>query len=328
MKQILIGKQLAYAAKVGGGTISGINEIDLLDTGAIAVFSSDNVLITSAGVATELIDKKAIIIAVGNQVDTSSKTYISTPIPRVGTDYAKKAYVAPVKQKKFVGYDGTTAGTQLNYPSTLVVGDEAQIKITDTSSGLRNTSEDVKRYSTSVRSADTAATITARLVTIMNADVDAIIVAAGVSSNTGISLEAKVASTTFDVALSGIIQDATMVEKGGAVEGVSVAPVFGEGTFDLVKALEDLYSVERGNTNQFQQPALWYSNTSLAVSGLTYNVYTFYFNGRRTTALGAQDTYTHEIKVAIPSSGTAPTTAWETIMAEAFGNPKTSESGA
>lgn len=318
MKQILISKQIAYSAKVGGGTISGINEIDLLDTGAIACFTDDNVMLTSAGVVSQLQDKKKIYIAVGNQVDTASKTRISSMIPRVGTDYKKQVYVAPVKQVKYIGNDGTTGGTGMNYP-TLVAGQDVQIKITDTSLGLRNYATDFKRYNTVVKAGDTAALITARLVTAINNDLDSIVVAAGVATNTGISLTTKEFGVTFDIALSGIIQSATIEEKGGAIEGVSVGINYGEGTSDQIASLEDLYSVERGNTNKIMQPTMWYSNHSLVIAAMTYNVYTFSWAGRRITALGAQDTYTFELKVAIPSTGTAPTTAFETIMAEVFG---------
>lgn len=317
MKQILVGKQIAYAAKTGGGTIAGINELDLLDTGAIAVFTEGNVLLTAAGAAAALADIKKIYIAVGNQVDTSSKSYLSSLIPRVGVNYNKQAYVAPTKQVKYVGYDGTTAGTQLNYP-TLVVREEAQVKITDTSLGLRTLGIEIKRYGTVVKAGDTAAAITARIVTNINADPDAIVVAAGVATNTGISLTAKEFGTTFDVSLSGIIQDATIAEKGGTIEGVAVAFGAGEGTADQILALEDLASVERGNTNRLMQSQLWYSNHSLA-GALTYNVYDFTFSGRRISATTEQFTYNFNIKVAIPSSGTAPTTAFDTIMAEVFG---------
>jgi len=318
MKQILIGKQIAYAAKVGGGTIAGLNELNLLDTGAIACFAENGTILTQAGVAAEMADQKKFYIAVGNQVDIGSKSRISSLIPRVGTNYVKTAYAAPVKQKKFVGYDGTTVGTALNYP-TLVIGDEAQIKITDTTKGLRTVGDEVKRYNTVVKASDTGATITARLIAAINDDIDRIVNATTVAVNTGIAIEAKENGTTFDIALSGIIENATMVEKGGAVEGVAVAPNFGEGTYDLVLAMEDEFSVTRGNTNKLMQPALWYKNTSLATQGLTYNMYTFAFSTKGASSLEVIEGYNAEVKVAIPSTGTAPTTAFEAIMAEIFG---------
>lgn len=320
MKQILIGKQIAYAAKVGGGTIAGINEIDLLDTGAIAVFSENNVLLTQAGVAASMADQKRIYVAVGNQVDPSSKTFGSFMIPRVGVNYVKTAYTAPVKQVKFIGNDGTTAGTALNYP-TLLVNDEARIKITDTTKGLRTIAGDVKRYSAIVKSGSTPASITVDLINAINNDPDSIVVAAGVATNTGISLTAKNFGTTFDIALGGILESATIEEVGGSLPGVAVNVNTGEGTYDQIVALEDVYSAERGNTNRLMQSQLWYSNHSLATVGVTYNVYTLEWNGNRTGINSNQDTYNMHVKIAIPSSGTAPTTAFEAIMTEVFGGP-------
>jgi len=317
MKQILIGRQIAYAAKAGGGTIAGINEINLLDTGAIAVFTDRNELITVANAGTILDDRKAVIIAVGNQVNTSSKTMITLPIPRIGTDYSYKAYTAPVKQVKYIGYDGTTGGTALNYP-TLVIGDSSFMRITDTTEGLRNYGFDTKRYEVVVKGGDTAATITARMITTINNDPDSIVVAAGISSNTGISLTAKNFGETFDMSVSGILSNASLVEAEGSITGVAVAPTYGEGTYDSILSLEDLSNIERGDTNRLVQSNKWFSVASLAVAGLTYDMYTMYWSGKRPSALVEQHTYNELVQVALPLGGTTPKTAFETIMAEVF----------
>lgn len=320
MKQILVGKNLAYAAKSGGGTIAGINEINLLDTGAIAVFTGQNELVTNANKASIFSDRKSFYIAVGNQVDTDSKTMISLMVPRIGTNYVKQAYIAPVKQVKYVGDDGTTANTGFNFP-TLVVGlDDAEIKITDTTLGLRTIGINVKRYNAVIITGSTAATLQAALVATINGDPDSIVVAAAVGT-TGISLTAKLFGTTFDIACAGVLQSATIEEVGGAIAGVAVAVTLGEGSSDLVQALEDEYSVERGNTNRLWQPQLWYSNHSLVISSTTYNIYTYGWTGKRDSATVEQSTYREELKVAIPSSGTVPTTIFEAIMTYCFGEP-------
>lgn len=316
--QILISKQIAYIAKTGGGSISGINEINLLDTGAIALFTEDNLLITTSNMAQVLSDKKKFYIAVGNQTDTYSKSIISSLIPRRGTDYSKKAYVAPVKQIKYVGYDGTTAGTALNYP-TLVVGETAFLKITDTTLGLRTFATDQKRYEVKLTSADTAATITEKMVNAINNDVDSIVVAAGQSTYTGIKLTAKEYGATFDVSFSGILENATMVEANGAITGVAVAPTFGEGTADQIIALEDLANTERGKTNRHTQESKWFNTTSLVIAGATYDLYTFNWNGTKQDSLSIQNSYNQTVQVALPLGGTTPKTAFETIMVEIFG---------
>lgn len=322
MKQILVGKAgLAYAAKSGGGTISGINELNLLDTGALAVFTKNGVMVTTANAATVLDDVKEIYIAVGNQVD-ACKSFLSSLIPRSRATYDIKSYVAPVKQVKYLGYDGTTAGTSLNLP-TLVAGDEAFIKIINTTPGLRTIGavdeQEVFRYSEQVRSGDTATTILTRLVAQMNATLNQtpIVTAAIVSTNQGLSFTANDFGTTFKIARDGIFINSTIVEAEGSTTGVAVAVNYGHGTSTQILALEDAYSVEHGNTNRVQTPALYYRNTSLVTSGARYDTYTIGFNGERTISTGRQDTSRFEILVAIPNAATQQS-AFETIMTEVF----------
>ena len=329
MKQILVNKSIAYAAKVNGGTISGINELNLLDTGAIALFTEDNVMITAANCATVSSDSKAFYIAVGNQA-TASKTQVSSLIPRMLLDYRKQAYVAPVKLVKYVGYDGTTAGTAFNFPGTLISGTEAFMRITDTTPGLRTMGSvyenEIKRYSTLVITGDTNTTIANRLITAINADPNSIVTAAAVGSTTGISLTAKDYGTTFNVSMDGIMIYTSNVSPEGSVPGVSVAVDYGKGTSDQIAALELTYSTERGNTNQLILPQYYYNVTSNVVSGATYDTYTFAWNGKRNTALGNQDTYRFEIIVAMPHSATQQAN-FETMMVEFVGHFENSETG-
>lgn len=336
MKQILVNKSIAYAAKVGGGTISGINEINLLDTGAVAVFTDTNVLCTAANVSTVSSDVKNFYIAVGNQqTGADSKTYISSLIPRMLLDYKKKAYVAPVKLIKYIGYDGTTAGTAMNYPS-LVAGQEAFVKIVDTTPGLRTLGSvyenEIKRYSYLVKTGDTATIVSDALIAAINADSDSIVVAAsvgGTGSTTGIELTAKEYGTTFSIALDGILNSATKEEPEGDTAtkvGVSVAMKFGDGTSDQIAALELTYSTERGNDNQVHIPQYYYKTPSNVVDGTTYDTYTYSWNGKRTIGLGNQDTYRFEVIVAMPGSATQQAN-FETIMVELVGHFENSETG-
>lgn len=316
MKQILVNRSIAYAAKVGGGTITK-NEINLLDTGAIAIFTEAGVLVTAANAATALDDVKKFSIAVGNQ-NAASKSIISVPIPRVGTDYTKQIYVAPVQLTKFIGNDGTIGA--LNYP-TLIAGQEAFIKIINTTSGLRTVGaveeQEIFRHSTVVKTGDTAAAITLRLIADINANPDRIVNATGVNSNTGINLTTIVIGTTFSIALDGILINATVEQPEGTV-GSSVAMKFGENTSDQILSLEDLYSVERGNMNRISLPQLYYTANNLTVSGTTYDTYTFKYNGVRQIATGEQNTSPFEIIVAMPVSATQQAN-FETIMLEMFG---------
>lgn len=318
MKQILVSGQVAYAAKNGGGTISGINELDQLATGAIAIFTDQNELVTTTNPATTLSDRKKFYIAVGNQTDSYSKSIVSVLIPREGTNYSKKVYTAPVKTKKFIGYDGTTVGTALGLP-TLVAGDSGQIKVTDTSLGLRNFAPDTKRYEEVVKTGDTDLTFLTRLIAKITDDPDAIVTPALINTDDGISLEAKQNGVTFAISVSGILANATIVEKEGSVTGVAVAPTYGEGTAEQIAALEDEAKIERGDTNRLIQPSKWFNTTSLVGAALTYDVYSFNWSGVRQSALVNQDTYNQIVRVALPLGGTTPKTAFETIMVEVFG---------
>lgn len=334
MNSIVIGKDsLAYAAKTGGGTITGINEVNLLADGAIAIFTSESEMVTAANVATILIDKKGIYIAVGSGSATTG-AYITTTVGRLGANYEKKAYVAPVKTVKYVGFDGTTAGTALNLP-TLVAGAEAFLKILDTTSGKRQVgseyANEINSYSYVVKTGDTDVTIVAALVAQINARAVSTVVAAQVgttgNATLGMSFTAKEFGQTFSIALDGIFTSAVKVEAEGTITGVAVAPTYGEGTYEQVLALEDLYSAAKGNTNKLMQPALWYSAPSMAVSGKTYTMYNMQWTGRHDRAIGSQATTNMQVIVALVV-GSSQLTTFETIMAQVFGVAEEAESGA
>lgn len=326
MKQILVNKSIAYGAKTGGGTISGINEIDLLDTGAVAVFTEMNVLVTAANAPVVSPDVKNFYIAVGNQ-GTDSKTYISSLIPRMLLNYSKKDYVAPVKQVSFVGFDGAIGAFNFG---TLVAGTEAFMRITDTTPGLRTLGSvyenEIKRYSTVVAVGDTDTLIANRLIAAINADPDSIVVAAAVGATTGIELTAKEFGTTFNISLDGIMIYTTREEPTSTLPGASIAINYGEGTVEQVTALELQYSTERGNDNQIHLPQFYYKVTTNIVAGETYDIYTYSWNGKRSTSLGNQDTYRYEVLVAMPD-GALQQANFETIMLEFVGNFENSETG-
>ena len=62
--RLLVTKDVAYASNGAAGTISGMNEIDLLEEGAVAIFNDKNVLVPAIPADT-LDDSKYFIIAVG-----------------------------------------------------------------------------------------------------------------------------------------------------------------------------------------------------------------------------------------------------------------------
>lgn len=332
MKSIVIGKDsVAYAAKIGGGTIAGVKEVNLLADGAVAVFTDKGELVTAANVATILIDKKGVFYAVGSGSATTG-AYVTTVTGRLGANYKKVAYVAPVKSKKYIGYDGTTAGTALNLP-TLIAGAEAFIKIVDTTKGLRTIgsvyTNEVKSYSYVVKTGDTDTTIVTALVNDINNDPTSVVTAAIVSTSPtlGISLEHKEFGGTFTISLDGILTSATKEEPEGATPGVSVAMKYGEGTYAQILAQEEMYSTSRGNTNKVYQPKLWYSVASMGVVGETYDQYNVSWTQYHNREIGSQATTNQEIIIALPNGATAQAT-FETIMAQVYGVAEEQESGA
>jgi hypothetical protein len=326
MNKILIAKSgLAYAAKIGGGVIANVYDINSLDNGAIAVFTDKNELVTTTNVGTILNDKKGIYIAVGTG-DVTKGSLLSNVGHRLGTNYDKKAYIAPVRMKKFIGYDGAVGA--LNFP-TLVAGLEASIKITDTSSTAVTLgapySTEIKNYSYVTKTGDTDTIIINALVTAINADLNSLVVAAviGTTPNLGISLVTKLDGQVFNIALDGILGSSTITKDGVSN---SLAVVYGSGTYPQVLAIEDFCSTEKGNTNRIHQPALWYSQPSMAVSGVTYDLYTIQLTVQTVGVTNSLLSVRKNLTVAIPNGATAQA-AFETIMAQVFGVAEEEESG-
>lgn len=322
MKQIFVGKDLAYAAKVGGSTISGINELTSLDTGAIAIFTDKNVLVTNANKGTVLDDCKSFYIAVGDQRTPGSKSFLSELIPRTGTSFKKTEYSPAVQLVKYIGNDGTQGA--LNNPTITGVDQELSIKIIDTTPGLRTMGavdkQEIYRYSIKVKTGDTINTLITALIAKINADTNRIVDALVVGSQVGVKLTAIGVGTTFAIAVDGILVNATIEQPEGttaALIGNSIAMTFGEGTAAQITAMEDAFSVERGNTSRLYLSNLYYSNQSLVTSGSVYDQYSIWWNGRKNMSLGSQDTYRFDVTVALIDDST-PKATFEAIMIEMF----------
>lgn len=332
MNRIIIGKNVAYAAKIGGGTIAGVTEVNQLAAGAIAVFASEsNVLLTAANVVASIADKKGVWVAVGSG-DATKGADTSIITKRLGVDYRKKAYVAPVKAFKVIGEGATNGGATppgaLNEPATLVAGDEAFIRITDTTPGVLTTGTNIKRYSYVVRTGDTIAIVVAALVAAINADIDSIVTATDIAS-VGIGLVTKNFGVTFAITLDGILSASTIDESENPLSVTdSIAIKYGNGTYAQVAKLEDLFSAQLGNTNKVYQAGLWWSKTAKADSAATYDMYVISWMGtKERPSSGSLPTVAHELMVVMPPAATQQA-AFESVMAEVFGNAETQETGA
>jgi hypothetical protein len=343
MKQILVGRSIAYAAKVGGGSITSYKDIDSLDTGSIAFFTDENELITTANASTILVDKKGWYAAVGNQqasllppgvLSGSSvvKSQVTGIIPRVGmpTSVEAQSYVAPVNKIIVIGSNGTHGA--FNQPTTLVAGTEAMIKIIKTTLGLRSMGgvyeEEIYRFSEVVRSGDTITTIANRLIVDINAvnPINKFVTASAVGSTTGISIVTDNYWDDFTVAVDGILINADRDINNSAGDNVSKAIVYGRGTDMNIAEMELTYSTERGNTNQAYLAQYFYKTPSLVVSGTHYDTWTFAWRGERKTSTSGQFTSVFELVIACPASA-AQEASLITIIPYLVNGSEAAESG-
>lgn len=128
MKQILITKNVNYAASKASATADTATSPELLQDGAIGFYLETGTLIPAAGTGMSTATK--FFIAQGTATGC-----ITTPIlDKRSTLKTKfnKDYTAPVRQVSSIGFNGTTG--DLNTP-TIVARDEASIKIIDTTVG-------------------------------------------------------------------------------------------------------------------------------------------------------------------------------------------------
>jgi hypothetical protein len=126
--QILIGKNVNYAASKASTTADTATSPELLKDGAIGFYTETGTLIPAAG--TGMSTATRFFIAQG-----TSTGCIVTPIldkrSTLKTKY-NKDYTAPVRQVSYVGYNGSTGS--LATPS-IANDDEALIKIIETTVG-------------------------------------------------------------------------------------------------------------------------------------------------------------------------------------------------
>lgn len=128
MKQILIGKNVNYAASKASTTADTATSPELLKDGAIGFYTETGTLIPAAGTGMSTATK--FFIAQGTATGC-----ITTPIldkrSTLKTKY-NKDYTAPVKQVSAVGFNGTSGDLQTG---TIAKNDEAYIKIIETTVG-------------------------------------------------------------------------------------------------------------------------------------------------------------------------------------------------
>jgi hypothetical protein len=324
MRELLVLKNVAYLAKSGGGSISGINEVNLLDVGALAVLSNENT--TVAYPNPSLADKLGVMFAVG-QDSTKNQlgSKISNIIPRRGRVIVeKKVYSAPVKEVQAIGAEtASSPDGVLSIPSTLVEGTIASIKILDiTRVGIP--AQKIVNVEYKVKAGDTAATVVAALVAKLNAHPMKFVTAAAVNTDDGILLTADDFGTKFSVAVQGIIQGSTIVNSMNFPANTIVKGMYsGYGTAAQIAALETEFSGYEGNTNRVHMPALFWTYQSAVDSSATYTTWAITWEDNEMRSFGGKPSNREELVIAAPSGASTLIATIDDILAEAFGKGTT-----
>ena len=326
MTELFILKDIAYSAKIGGGVISGINEVNLLDAGAIAYFDDANNMLTAVIAAASLLDDKSIYFAVGSG-DAATGARISQRVIRSNATYNKKADAAPVKPVKFFGFNGV-AGTL--FPVVPVAGTVVSVRlIRQDIINPQNLPNDKTRYDYVVKSGDTAIIIQNAIVAKINANPHSPAVALGTGGVGGVQLTAKNFGETFEIGVADGFANATITESAAPATLLEI----GFGTPAQILSLEKYYDVEDGHTNKVNaSPRNTWTRLSAVDTAETYDVYTISWRQDKGNPTGVNmGVATKEIMIAMPNGAAAITQAnFETAMLKVFngGTVDAPESGA
>lgn len=309
---------VAYAAKTGGGTIANIYEINLLASGAIAIFTEENILVTAATSAASLVGVQQFWIAMGS---VDGKAAIKTPpIDRDAFHQLKTAYVAPVKQVSFIGEDSGGTGA-LNLPAALTTDMVATVKIVETTGVFQAGGK--LSYEVRVTSGETNATLVTKIINAINNNPSSVVVAAVVGASVGISLTAKEFGVQFEVLVSGILENAD-IEKAGA--GASVVMVTGQGTLAQLQQIEDEADITtRSKSNSAGQQQLWWKQPSEldATGATTFVTYNLKWKSELNVGLHVKNVSINHVIVGMSSEDTTFITAWDVLLAIIMQAPET-----
>lgn len=293
-KYLVATAGVAYAAKTGGGTIADHKELGDLATGAIAVFSNDNELITGASAATVLDNKEGFYFAVGVSSNPNSITALGAgsaglTYPRIYPIISKNAhlqlksaYRAPVAKVIEVG---GSVGSNLNFPTVLVAGTEYTFRVSrDTKEEFNtpslgrgfamSTAMDSIIVSDIVRVGDTQEIIVDRVVAAINAHpsnaygssswVTAVKFGAG-APNFGIRLTSNYFNQDFSVSLDDLFLDSAVA--------VATELDYGHGHWKQISEAYQKAEIEEGDSKFESRAGEWYSvnNPVAQANYLTYS---------------------------------------------------------
>jgi hypothetical protein len=289
MKQILIGRSTVI---YGYNSCDDVDEVySALATGALVAFASDGTYLD--GSTTELF--KDFYFCLG-----TPEGAITTPLINYKTfAYKKTVYVAPVLPIIIVGAE-TGGNGVLNFPASLTsyIGKSASMLIID----KRKQPNDKSRehwYTVPITSVSTNLTILTALVAAINADTNHICTAAVAAGNAGIVLTALYGDMAY-ANMGGVFESTTLATSGGSFQ----AYVEGTGTYAEISQLEQDYSPLRGNINSNVLTTVLWSPTKMAVSGITYTVYSITWTSAQ-TQLDRNANFENNLLIAVASGDSA-----------------------
>jgi hypothetical protein len=259
MNRVAVLKDVAYGAKVGGGTIAGMAEVDLLVNGSMAVFNINGELLVAAGTNAAAVfgDKKEAYIAFGR-----NETPLIVNVPR------QVNYINLVNKRNAVAPIITIGGTTAALGLPLENEGDAVIKVFESTHSDRFGIPSI-RASVYKKANMTTDQMFAKLVATLNAStqfggVTATLI--GASPNYGITITPKNPKVSISVALSG------MFEGGSIVNTTPAVYPFGDG--QAIAQMEYESSVEEGNQGFIERAEAWFKGTLQTDVTAQYNVVT------------------------------------------------------
>lgn len=309
IQQILIGKSVAYGLLRSGATIASINDINNLAHGAMAIFNEDGHFVDAAA---DFSDSKYFSIAVGGL--TASETRHSKKINRT-CNIRGRAYVAPVKERMFIGDDGSSG--YLIGTATVAAGQVYTICV-EQFTELNLASRFKKHYSYVLKTGDTQSTALTALLALINADADRRV------DVTGSSLSTANASLRFDFIYQEPLkiypQDdlaaAAVVTKSKYPLSNAIAPIIGNGTAAQVLELEKACMLNEGDGNTVAWKEEMFSYDTQTDSAATYSQYVINWNNPIDTFYGQNQGVPQTLTLAVVT-GASQLTQLATLLAAA-----------
>jgi hypothetical protein len=326
MRDLLIGKNVAYASDGAAGTIAGVWELDDLVDGSIAIVDNEGTLIADDAVS---ITKPYVELY--TKIGTAVKK-VGFPLYTGKTTYSKLAYAAPVAAVKYVGSDQAAAAGDysLNLPATIAAGDRVGVSVTDLSKPMHEIGR-TKEYVYTVVSGDvltgkTSANIIARLVALINADPFRCVTASAVddgTDNDGLKLTAKTAGKDFGVGLmEGVLEDADIVaykDVNGVYTAASTTAVAnnpGHGTYASILEMYKATASRDGNQQyMIYQDLLFGGDSGLSSTG-TYTTYVFTTKVPNTDEISVSNNPDLTLVIAVPSGAAGVIAALDNLGAK------------